>query len=46
MERALEEFIVEGVYTTIPLHQKIINTEQFQQGHYHTGFLEELKNGV
>jgi acetyl-CoA carboxylase biotin carboxylase subunit len=46
MERALEEFIVEGIYTTIPLHRKIIQTEQFQKGMYHTGFLEELKNGT
>ncbi|KPK88543.1 acetyl-CoA carboxylase biotin carboxylase subunit [bacterium SM23_31] len=45
MERALDEFIVEGIHTTIPFHQSVIKTKQFQQGQYHTGLLEELKNG-
>lgn len=45
MERALEETIIEGVFTTIPFHQMVIQTEQFKQGNYHTGFLEELQNG-
>jgi len=39
MERALDEFIVEGIHTTIPFHQSVIKTKQFQQGQYHTGFL-------
>jgi acetyl-CoA carboxylase biotin carboxylase subunit len=45
MQRALEEFIIEGVHSTIPFHRKVIASKQFQQGTYHTGFIEELKNG-
>lgn len=45
MERALDEFIVEGIHTTIPFHQSVIKTKQFQLGEYYTGFLEDLKNG-
>ncbi|MFC1562185.1 acetyl-CoA carboxylase biotin carboxylase subunit [candidate division KSB1 bacterium] len=45
MERALDEFIIEGVFTTIPFHKMVISNRQFKQGNYHTGFLEELNNG-
>ena len=45
MQRALEEFIIEGIHSTIPFHKSVIATEQFQKGTYHTGFIEELKNG-
>ena len=40
MERALEEFIIEGIMTTIPLHQKIIKSERFRKGDFNTKFLE------
>lgn len=40
MERALEEFIIEGIMTTIPLHQKIIKSERFRRGDFNTKFLE------
>lgn len=40
MERALEMFIVEGVQTSIPLHQKIMKEPDFQAGRLHTGFME------
>ncbi|NNE29402.1 MAG: acetyl-CoA carboxylase biotin carboxylase subunit [Saprospiraceae bacterium] len=40
MERALDEFIVEGVKTTIPFHQKLMRNEDFRNGNFHTGFLE------
>ncbi|MFQ6618882.1 MAG: acetyl-CoA carboxylase biotin carboxylase subunit [Fidelibacterota bacterium] len=43
MERSLEEFIVEGVKTTIPFHQQLISTEEFQKGTYTTSFLEDFK---
>jgi acetyl-CoA carboxylase biotin carboxylase subunit len=43
MERALEEFIVEGVKTTIPLHKKILASEKFRSGKFSTKFLEETK---
>ena len=39
--RALDEFVVEGVTTTIPLYLKILRNEQFLSGQYTTGFIEE-----
>ncbi len=39
MERALEEFIVEGIKTTIPFHKKLMKDRQFRSGDFHTGFL-------
>jgi acetyl-CoA carboxylase, biotin carboxylase subunit len=39
MERALDEFIVEGVKTTVPFHQKLMRNKDFQSGNFHTGFL-------
>jgi acetyl-CoA carboxylase biotin carboxylase subunit len=40
MRRALNEFIIEGVKTTIPLHQKILDDPQFQSGDISTKFME------
>src|SRR5208283_3768587 len=47
MTRALEMFIVEGVYTTIPLHRKILADPDFRAGKFDTGFIERFlkKNG-
>lgn len=42
MERALEEFIVEGVKTTIPFHKKLMRDERFRSGIYATNFLEDF----
>jgi acetyl-CoA carboxylase biotin carboxylase subunit len=42
MTRALEMFIVEGVYTTIPLHRKILADPDFQAGKFDTGFIERF----
>jgi len=42
MERALEEFIIEGISTTIPLHQKIIRDVRFKEGNFTTKFLEDF----
>lgn len=39
MERALDEFIVEGVKTTVPFHQRLMRNKDFQEGNFHTGFL-------
>ncbi len=39
MERALDEFIVEGLKTTVPFHQKLMKNEDFRKGNFHTGFL-------
>lgn len=41
MKRALSEFVVEGVYTTIPFHLRLLNHEAFQDGDFNTGFLEQ-----
>jgi acetyl-CoA carboxylase biotin carboxylase subunit len=43
MRRALEEFVIEGVKTTIPFHQKLMDNKRFQAGDYNTHFLEEEK---
>jgi acetyl-CoA carboxylase biotin carboxylase subunit len=41
LRRALEEFIVDGLKTTIPLHQKLIDDPEFQAGEYTIKWLEE-----
>ena len=40
--RALEEFVVEGVKTTIPLHRAILNNEQFIRGDISTRFMDKF----
>ena len=40
MKRALEEFIIEGVKTTIPFHIKLLSHEKFIEGDFNTKFLE------
>ena len=44
MSRALEEFIIEGIKTTIPLHQKVFLDPVFRSGNFNTGFLEKFNN--
>ena len=48
MKRALSEFKVDGVKTTIPFHQRLFNHEKFVEGDFNTKFLEiyELKEMV
>ena len=41
LRRALEEFVVEGMKTTIPLHQKLIKDPEFNEGAYTIKWLEE-----
>ncbi len=43
MERALSEYIIEGVETTIPFHIKLMQNEDFRKGNYTTKFLENFK---
>ena len=43
MERALDEFIVEGVKTTVPFHQQLMRNEDFRKGNFHTGFLNTFQ---
>jgi len=42
MKRALEEFVIEGVKTTIPFHIKLMDDPQFQSGKFNTAFLESF----
>lgn len=43
MQRALDEYIIEGVKTTIPFHQRLMRHERFKGGDFTTKFLEEEK---
>jgi acetyl-CoA carboxylase biotin carboxylase subunit len=42
-KRALEEFTVEGIKTTIPFHLKVLEDERFLSGDFDTSFLENFK---
>lgn len=42
MKRALQEFVIEGVKTTIPFHIKLMDDPQFQAGKFTTKFLESF----
>lgn len=42
MERALDEFIVEGIHTTVPIHKALMKNEDFRNGNFHTGFLNNF----
>lgn len=46
MHRALSEYVIEGVKTTIPFHLKLMQNEDFKKGNYTTKFLEtwDFKN--
>lgn len=41
MRRALDEFIIEGIHTTVPFHRQIMDHEIFIKGDFNTNFLEE-----
>lgn len=41
--RALEEFTVEGIQTTIPFHLKVLEDERFLSGNFDTSFLDKFK---
>lgn len=43
MSRALDEFIVVGIKTTIPFHVKLMKDEQFRAGNFTTKFLESFE---
>ena len=42
MKRALAEFVVKGIKTSIPFHQRVMRHPKFLAGHYDTGFVEAL----
>ncbi len=43
MKRALGEYIIEGVKTTIPFHQKLMENEAFQSGNFTTKFMDSFE---
>ena len=43
MERALDEYFIEGVKTTIPFHQQLMKDENFRKGNFTTKFMETFK---
>jgi len=46
MKRALNEYIILGVTTTIPFHKVIMKNEDFIKGDLHTHFIDEHKKGI
>jgi acetyl-CoA carboxylase, biotin carboxylase subunit len=42
MQRALSQFVIQGVHTTIPLHQKIFADAEFRAGQFDTKFMERF----
>ncbi len=44
MNRALDMFVVEGIHTSIPLHQRIVEHPAFLAGQLNTKFLENMKS--
>ncbi len=42
MERALDEFLIEGIKTTIPFHKRIISDPRFKKGKIDTSFIQNL----
>ncbi len=43
MQRALDEYIIEGIKTTIPFHQQLMQDEKFRKGDFTTKFMETFK---
>ncbi len=43
MERALDEFIVEGIKTTVPFHIQLMKNKDFREGRFDTGFMNHFK---
>jgi acetyl-CoA carboxylase biotin carboxylase subunit len=43
MERALSEYVIEGIKTTIPFHLQLMKNEEFRKGNFTTKFIESFK---
>jgi acetyl-CoA carboxylase biotin carboxylase subunit len=43
MKRALDEFVIEGVKTTIPFHRQLMDHPDYIEGNYTTKFMEDFK---
>jgi acetyl-CoA carboxylase biotin carboxylase subunit len=46
MAGALEEFVIEGIKTTIPFHRQVMGNEKFRSGRFDTGFLDTFIFGT
>ncbi|MDR0901055.1 MAG: acetyl-CoA carboxylase biotin carboxylase subunit, partial [Methanobrevibacter sp.] len=46
MKRALSEYIILGVKTTIPFHKAIMRNPNFLEGNLHTHFVDEFRKGI
>ncbi len=46
MERALETFVVEGIHTSIPLHQRILADPDFLEGRFDTNFVNRFTHSL
>ena len=44
MQRALDLFVIEGIHTSIPLHQRIMADPDFSMGHFDTSFIESFNS--
>jgi acetyl-CoA carboxylase biotin carboxylase subunit len=42
MQRALSQFVIQGIHTSIPLHQKIFEDAEFRAGQFDTKFMERF----
>ncbi len=42
LKRALDEFIIEGIKTTLPFHRRVVRSEKFKSGKFTTRFLEDF----
>ena len=43
MKRALDEFVIEGIKTTIPFHRQLMDDSRYVEGNYTTAFMEDFK---
>jgi acetyl-CoA carboxylase, biotin carboxylase subunit len=43
MKRALSMFVIEGIHTSIPLHEQVLSDEDFLRGHFDTAFLTRMR---
>ena len=43
MRRSLDEFIIEGIQTSIPFHKQLMDNEDFIKGNYTTKFMEDFQ---
>ena len=43
MKRALDEFVIEGVKTTIPFHRQLMENKEYVEGNYTTKFMEDFE---